>query len=130
MKRTVKYRRCSCLCRCKINNLMKEKISTPIFFIFHGPPALVTSFSLPGPLLFVFYPALVFAQSLFLPYSTLTSASQKFLTASDFSLLAKLRQMRIWPHFFKLKSHCPIIVFGLTEHILTPLFGIGIKSYI
>ncbi len=42
---------------------MREETGTSILFIFHGPPALLTPFSLPGLLSSVPYPALASALS-------------------------------------------------------------------
>lgn len=41
----VKYKLCRCKCRYKINNLMKKKTSTFVFFIFHGLLAFLAPFS-------------------------------------------------------------------------------------
>ncbi len=91
---------------------MREKIDTSILLILHGPPALLTFFSLPGPLSSVFYPVLAPVWSFFI---TILCSDFRFLKFAGFLRLLSTFEIASDAHS---ESHRQILALGLTQRII------------
>ncbi len=101
------YKLWRCRCRCKMNNLMKEKIGTFILFIFYGPPVLLIFFPLLG--LFCSITHLAFIPAWFFSITMLYS-ELRFLEITGCLRLFSTFKIALDPHQTKFLLSCNLIV--------------------